>query len=176
MKDSVDRLLEQWRQERPELDVSGLGLAVRIELLAKLLRRGTERSLAKVGLKIWQYDVLSALRRQGPPFELPATELARASLLTSGAMTTRIDHLEDNGLVERKPDPKDRRAVRVCLTLRGREVIDDAIDSRLRAAEQSVKELDFGERAAVEAGLRKLLLSLGSARDRSSTATPSPTG
>lgn len=160
MKDSVDRLLEQWHQERPELDVSGLGLAVRIELLAKLLRRSTEKSLARVGLKTWQYDVLSALRRQGPPYELPATELARASLLTSGAMTTRIDHLEVQGLVERQPDPNDRRGVRVRLTPRGRNVIDAAIHARFMAAESSVQGLDFEERLAVEAGLRKLLLSL----------------
>lgn len=160
MKDSVDKLLEQWRQERPELDVSGLGLAVRIELLAKLLRRSTEQSLAKVGLKTWQYDVLSALRRQGPPYELPASELARASLLTSGAMTTRIDHLEAQGLVERHRDLNDRRGVRVCLTARGREVIDAAIHARFMAAESSVRGLDSEERLAVEAGLRKLLLSL----------------
>ena len=173
MQDSVDKLLEQWRQERPELDVSGLGLAVRIELLAKLLRRSTERSLRKVGLKIWQYDVLSALRRQGPPFELPATELARASLLTSGAMTTRIDHLEEKGLVERRPDPHDRRGVRVSLTPRGREVIDDAIHARLTAAEQSVSELDSAERVAVERVLRKLLLSLSRECRQQSAAIPS---
>lgn len=159
-QDSVDRLLEQWRQERPELDVSGLGLAVRIEMLAKLLRRSTDRSLQRVGLKGWQYDVLSALRRQGPPYELPATELARASLLTSGAMTTRVDHLEDQGLVKREPNPYDRRGVRVRLTPRGLEVIDAAIHARFMAAETSVNGLSAEERAAVESGLRKLLLSL----------------
>jgi len=175
MKDSVDRLLEQWHQERPELDVSGLGVAVRIEMLAKLLRRGTERSLAGVGLKTSQYDVLSALRRQGPPFELPATELARASLLTSGATTTRIDHLEEQGLVERHPDPHDRRGVRVCLTGRGRDVIDAAIHARLLAAETSVKDLDSVERVALEAGLRKLLLSLRPPGKRPGVPVPGAT-
>jgi DNA-binding MarR family transcriptional regulator len=170
MKDAVDRLLEQWRQERPELDVSGLGLAVRIELLAKLLRRSTEQSLAAVGLKPWQYDVLSALRRQGPPYALPATELARASLLTSGAMTTRIDHLETQGLVERHPDPRDRRGVRVLLTPRGLEVIDAAIHARFMSAETSVQGLDAEERLAVEAGLRKLLLSLRPPRSQAASA------
>jgi DNA-binding MarR family transcriptional regulator len=91
---------------------------------------------------------------------LPATELARASLLTSGAMTTRIDHLETQALVERHRDPNDRRGVRVCLTARGREVIDAAIHARFMAAESSVCGLDSEERLAVEAGLRKLLLSL----------------
>jgi DNA-binding MarR family transcriptional regulator len=160
MQDSVDRLLAQWHQERPELDVSGLGLAVRIEMLAKLLRRSTEQALAGVGLKSWQYDVLSALRRQGPPFVLPATELARASLLTSGTMTTRIDHLEAQGLVQRDRDPHDRRGVRVSLTPRGRAVVDEALHARFMAAETSVNGLDADERVLVEAGLRKLLLSL----------------
>jgi len=164
MQDSVDRLLAQWHQERPELDVSGLGLAVRIEMLAKLLRRSTERALAGVGLKSWQYDVLSALRRQGPPYVLPATELARASLLTSGAMTTRIDHLEAQGLVQRERDPHDRRGVRVSLTPRGRAVVDEALHARFMAAETSVKGLDAEERLLVEAGLRKLLLSLKPSR------------
>jgi DNA-binding MarR family transcriptional regulator len=158
--DTVDTLLEQWRRERPELDVSGLALVVRIELLAKLLRRGTATSLADVGLKTWEYDVLSALRRQGAPFELPATELARATQLTSGAMTTRIDHLEERGLVARRPDPEDRRGVRVTLTGEGVDLIDRAIHTRLTAAETSVKALDAAERAVLERGLRKLLIDL----------------
>lgn len=174
MKDPVDRLLEQWRAERPELDVSGLGLAVRIELLAKLMRRSTEESLARLGLKTWQYDVLSALRRQGPPYELPATELARASLLTSGAMTTRIDHLQTQGLVERQPDPNDRRGVRVHLTERGRAMIDAAIHARFMAAELSVRELEPDERLALESGLRKLLLSLRPPRESDGERAAAP--
>ena len=88
-QDSVDKLLDQWRGERPELDVSGLGLVVRVELLAKRFQRASAHALAKLGLKTWEYDVLSALRRQGAPYDLPATELARSSLLTSRAGTSR---------------------------------------------------------------------------------------
>ena len=164
-KDSVDKLLEQWRQERPELDVSGLGLVVRVELLSKLLQRATAERLASVDMKPWEYDVLSALRRQGPPYELPATELARESLLTSGAMTTRVDQLEDQGLVRRSPDPDDRRGVRITLTDDGLLLIDEAIGARLGAADSCVQELSLKERRAIENGLRKLILSL----DRSAT-------
>lgn len=164
-KDSVDRLLEQWHRERPELELSSLGLAVRIELLAKLLRRSMEHSLSLVGLKPWEYDVLSALRRQGFPYELPATELAKASLLSSGAMTTRIDHLEAQRLVRRKPDPDDRRGVLVRLTAQGADLIDEAIQARLTAAEASVRGLNLKERNAVERGLRKLLLTLNPLRE-----------
>lgn len=160
MDDPVDTLLDQWHQQRPELDVTGLSVAVRVELVAKLLRRGTEKALAKVGLKSWQYDVLSALRRQGRPFELPATELARASFLSSGAMTTRIDHLETQGFVARSPDPHDRRGVRVRLTATGRKIIDAALQARLTAAERSVRVLNARERKDIESSLRKLLLAL----------------
>lgn len=163
-QDSVDNLLAQWHQERPELDVSALALAVRIEMLAKLLHRNMARRLADVGLKTSEYDVLSALRRQGPPYELPATALAKASLLSSGAMTTRVDHLLGRGLVRRKRDAGDRRGVRVRLTPKGLALVDDAIQARLEAAERSVDGLSDEERAAIEGGLRKLLLSLSAGR------------
>jgi DNA-binding MarR family transcriptional regulator len=161
MEDPVDKLLNQWHEARPELDVSGLSVAVRVELVAKLLRRGTEKALANVGLKSWQYDVLSALRRQEQPFELPATELARASFLSSGAMTTRIDHLESMGFVKRRRDPNDRRGVRVRLTIRGRKVVDAALQARLTAADRSLQTLSARERNQMESSLRKLLLVLG---------------
>lgn len=159
-KDTVDRLLQQWRHERPDLDLSQLGLAIRIEMLAKLMRGGIARSLADVGLKPWEYDVLSALRRQGEPFEMPATELARATLLTSGAMTTRIDHLENRELVCREPDPDDRRSVRVRLTRKGLVLVDKAIQARLAAAEDSIHCLTRSERASANNALRKVLLAV----------------
>jgi DNA-binding MarR family transcriptional regulator len=157
-RDLVDLLLQQWREERPELDVSGLGLVVRVELLAKLLKQATARSLSNLGLKTWEYDVLSALRRQGAPYVLPASALARSSLLTTGAMTTRIDHLEERGLVRREPDPEDRRGVRVSLTNRGVALVDEALKARLAAANTSLHGLDEIERDAVDAGLRKLIV------------------
>jgi len=169
-KDTVDRLLSQWHSERPDLDVSELGIAVRIEMLAKLMRRNTAEGLTSVGLKPWEYDVLSALRRQGEPYELPTTELARASLLTSGAMTTRIDQLEKRGLVRREPDPVDRRGVRVGLTRKGRALVDRAIEARLEAAESGVSCLSRKERASVQAVLRKMLLS-AETQDEAEAAT-----
>jgi DNA-binding MarR family transcriptional regulator len=158
--DSVDNLLSQWRSERPDLDVSALGIATRIELLAKLLRRDTARSLAKVGVKPWEYDVLSVLRRQGKPYTLTATQLARTSLLTAGAMTTRIDQLESRRLVKRKPDLQDRRGVRVGLTKRGLSVIDRAIEARLSAAESAIECMNRNERSTAEVALRRLLQSV----------------
>jgi DNA-binding MarR family transcriptional regulator len=162
-RDTVDKLLSQWRAERPDLDVSALGVAIRIEMLAKLMRRGTARSLARVGLKPWEYDVLSALRRQGEPYRLPASELARASLLTAGAMTTRIDQLENRQLVRREPDPDDRRGILVGLTRKGQTLVDRAIEVRLSAAESGTDCLGRRERGEAEAALRQLLLSFEAA-------------
>lgn len=155
--DTVDRLLSQWHSERPDLDVSPLGIAIRVDVLAKLLHRGTADCLARIGLKPWEYDVLSALRRQGEPFSLPASELAKASLLTPGAMTTRIDQLEARRLVKRDPDPDDRRGVRVTLTRKGRSTVDKAIETRLEAAESAVEGMTQEDRSVAENALRMLL-------------------
>lgn len=160
MQDAVDRLLGQWTREQPGLDCSGLAIVVRIQRLAKLMQQGAERVLAPLDLRLWEYDVLSALRRQGEPFVLPATELARAALLTSGAMTTRIDRLAEKGLVLREPRSCDRRGVNVRLTQAGLLRVDQALEARMRAAGQIVAALPPGQRAGLDAALRALLLGL----------------
>lgn len=157
--DIVDELLFQWREERPDLDVSALGIAIRIEMLAKKLNRHTSNSLATVGLKNWEYDVLSALRRQGQPYQLPSTELARNSLLSAGAMTTRIDQLEEKKLVKRRPDPADRRGVLVELSGKGVKIVDQAIETRLDAADEAITSLNSAQRKSAEKSLRLLLNS-----------------
>ncbi|NUQ13226.1 MAG: MarR family transcriptional regulator, partial [Gemmatimonadaceae bacterium] len=126
----------------------------------KILRRDAENALAEQGLKLWEYDVLSVLRRQGPPFRLPATALARAALLTSGAMTNRIDRLESRGLVSRGEDPADRRGVMVSLTDKGQRLTDAAIEARLRAADRQLGALTPAERSTVADGLRKVFLAV----------------
>jgi DNA-binding MarR family transcriptional regulator len=160
MEDQVDKLLNQWAHERPELDCSSLSVVVRVLFLSKIFRQSAERALAPVQLKLWEYDVLSALRRQGPPFQLPATGLARASMLTTGAMTNRIDRLEERGLVVRATDPADRRGVNVRLTERGRQLTDAAIEARLNAANEQLEVLSAQERRAVSDGLRKVFLAV----------------
>jgi DNA-binding MarR family transcriptional regulator len=161
VQDQVDKLLDQWARERPELDCSSLSVVVRVQFLAKLCQQGAERALARLDLRLWEYDVLSALRRQGPPFQLPATALARASMLSSGAMTNRIDRLEARGLVVRGPEPSDRRGVNVRLTDRGRQLTDEAIEARLTAADAQLAALSGTERRAASAALRKVLLVAG---------------
>jgi len=161
MIDRIDRLLEQWSQQRPELDCSGLDVVARVQDVAKMLRRTEDEALDALDLRMWEYDVLSALRRQGAPYQMPATLLAKESLLSSGAMTNRIDRLEDRGLVERDRDPDDRRGVLVSLTVTGRGLVDKAIEARLGIANQQLASLSSQERQAISIGLRKIRLIPG---------------
>jgi DNA-binding MarR family transcriptional regulator len=159
-KDIVDELLRQWARERPKMDVFSLGIVVRIQMLAKLLQQRTTEALRHHDLKHWEYDVLSVLRRQGDPFELAATDIADAALLTSGAMTTRIDGLESRGLVKRRQNRKDRRSVLVRLTGKGKRLVDDAIHSRLEDAKRALANMPLREQRTLADGLRSLLLSM----------------
>ena len=160
-EDIVDQLLQQWREEHPNTDVSALGVVVRVQMLGKLLQMQTEAALAKHDLKHWEYDVLSVLRRQGAPFQMAATDIARAALLTSGAMTTRIDGLEERGLVERRRSESDGRSVEVSLTAAGKKIIDSAIDTRIKEANRALEKISAAEKEQGATILRSLLLHLG---------------
>jgi DNA-binding MarR family transcriptional regulator len=159
-EDIVDQLLGQWSRERPGMDVSPLGIVVRIQILAKALQARSMAALRAHGLKHWEYDVLSVLRRQGEPFELAATGIADAALLTTGAMTTRIDGLERRGLVRRRQSSKDRRSVLVRLTARGRKLVDAAIESRLQDAADVLSSIPAKEQRQLAASLRRLILGI----------------
>lgn len=159
-RDIVDQLLEQWADERPGTDASALGVVVRIQLAAKLLMTRSSDVLDKHGLKHWEYDVLSVLRRQGSPFELPATDIADSVMLTSGAMTTRIDGLENRGLVRRKPSKQDKRSVLVRLTAKGKKLVDEAVTTRLNDANDVLAGIPPRDLGQLENQLRQLVLGL----------------
>lgn len=154
--DIVTSLLQQWASEHPDMETSALEVAVRIQALGKALQRRAGRALAVHGLKHWEYDVLSVLRRQGKPFEMAATDISNEAMLTTGAMTTRIDGLEKRGLLRRRKSPKDGRSVLVRLSLKGRRLIDNAVDTRLNDANEALASLDASERANLALMLRKL--------------------
>ena len=158
-RDVVDDILDQWSDERPELDAASLGVVIRIMSLNRAFQRQATEALGPLGLELFEYDVLSALRRQGRPFALPATGLAAETGLSSGAMTNRIDKLEARGLVQRRSDKSDRRAVIVSLTPAGRLAIDDAIQARLDAADDSLQGISPKERSTLAALLRKVKLT-----------------
>jgi len=157
--DFIDTLQADWRRQRPDLDTGAMGVVLRIQALEKLLGDQAAECLQSFGLHWWQYDVLSALRRQGPPFRLAATELADAAMLTSGAMTNRIDRLEESGLVRRTRDPADRRRVFVELTEKGRTCVDRATEARFSAARTALAALAPRQRRQLENLLRQLLLA-----------------
>ncbi len=156
--DPIDLILKQWANERPELDSSGFAVVGRILLLGKLLESRVTQALAPLGLSA--FDVLATLRRQGAPFSLSPTQLSRATLLTSGAMTSRLDRLEEAKLVRRSPDPEDRRGVCVALTDQGRELVDRAIVKRFEEALDAVSQLPPADQVSLAELLRSLTASL----------------
>jgi DNA-binding MarR family transcriptional regulator len=157
LRDEVDDLVAAWRAERPDLDPSPLQVLSRISRLARHLDRARRIAFARHGLEAWEFDVLSALRRQGPPFQLSPGALLRATLVTSGTMTNRIDRLATAGLVRRHPDPQDKRGVLVTLTGQGRLRVDAALADLLHSEETLLYRLDRGERKALADLLRMLL-------------------
>jgi DNA-binding MarR family transcriptional regulator len=159
--DAVDDILQQWSEERPELDTASLGVVIRVMSLYRAFVRQADKALAPLGLELFEYDVLSALRRQGRPYALTATELAQATGLSTGAMTNRIDKLEQRALVRRRRDKSDRRGVIVSLTPGGRKAINDAIQLRLDAADEGLQSISSREKRQLAALLRKVTLASG---------------
>ena len=115
-KDGVDRMIEQWSRERPELDVSPIGVIGRISRLSREIEERLEPVYRAHGLEQGWHDVLATLRRSGPPYRLRATEFTRTLMITSSGATKRLDRLERAGLIERMPDPQDRRGTLIGLT------------------------------------------------------------
>jgi DNA-binding MarR family transcriptional regulator len=158
--DHVDHIQAQWRRERPDLDPSPMGVIGRISLSARSLSRGLDATFASFGLNSGEFDVLATLRRSGPPYQLTPTGLFTDLMLSSGAMTNRLDRLERAGLITRAPDPTDRRGTLVGLTPHGLELIDAAIVAHLQTEEGLLAALAPDEREQLAGLLRKLLLSL----------------
>lgn len=131
MTDDVDRIVAAWRRERPDLDVAPLEVLSRVTRLAHHLDRDRAAAFAGHGVEPWEFDVLAALRRSGPPYELSPGQLTAQTLVTSGTMTNRVDRLEARGLVARRPDPDDGRGVLVGLTDAGRALVDTALAALL---------------------------------------------
>ncbi|MFE9099529.1 MarR family winged helix-turn-helix transcriptional regulator [Actinomadura geliboluensis] len=161
MADAVDAILAQWGRERPDVDVSPMGVIGRISRAQLLLGRELKRFFAERGLESWEFDVLATLRRHGAPYELTAGELLTAAMVTSGAITNRIDRMEAKGLVERVRDPGDRRSVRIRLTPRGLETVEELVAEHAANEDRLLAALDPAERERLAGALRTLLESLG---------------
>ena len=158
-RDHVDRMLQAWTDRDPELATEPLAVAGRILRLARFLDIAIARGLAPLGLSVEDFDVLNTLRREGGGPVRPSA-LARAVLISSGAMTARLGRLQDRGLITRAGDDSDRRAVHVSLTADGEELATHALAAVLEADESVLAPLDAASRTAVANGLRTLLVPL----------------
>ncbi len=159
-RDRIDGLLAQWSRERPDLDTTPLEVVARVVRVSGYLDRLVDEWLSCVGLKWWELDVLGALRRSGAPFRLSPGELSDRLMVTSGTMTTRLDRLEEKGLVEREPAAHDRRGVIVLLTSDGRSRIDDAMSTHLANLSVVLESLSDEDQLLLTDSLRTLLIAL----------------
>jgi DNA-binding MarR family transcriptional regulator len=157
--DEIDRIVEQWERVRPDLDHTPTETLQRITRLSLLQGVSFARVFAAHGISFGEYLVLAALRRAGPPYRMNPTALFNSVILSSGAMTNRLDRLEAMDLVERQPDPTDRRGRLVALTDRGRELVDTAVAEHLDNERRLLGALDSAEREQLAGLLRKLLVS-----------------
>ncbi|WP_035798465.1 MarR family winged helix-turn-helix transcriptional regulator [Kitasatospora mediocidica] len=157
MEDEVDRLVAAWRRERPDLDVQPLQVLSRVSRLARHLDRARRTAFAEHGLEPWEFDVLTALRRAGEPYQLSPGQLLTQTLVTSGTMTNRIDRLAGKDLVQRLPDPDDRRGVLVRLTETGQERADQALAGLLAHERELLSQLTGGQQNELAGLLRQLV-------------------
>ncbi len=160
--DRIDKILGQWQQESPQLDVSAIAVTGRVLRSARLLEKHRETVLAEYGLNVWSFDVLATLRRQGPPYQLKPTDLYSLLMLSSGAMTNRIDRLEQDGVVIRIRDLDDRRSVSVQLTPKGIALVDIVMPVLFARENQFLEQFTQAETQTFIKLLRQFLLSFDS--------------
>jgi DNA-binding MarR family transcriptional regulator len=158
VQDEVDRLVEAWRRERADLDLQPMEVLSRVDRLGHHLDRARRQAFAEHDLEAWEFDVLAALRRAGTPYELSPGRLLKETLVTSGTMTNRVDRLTARGLVDRLPDPQDRRGVLVRLTAAGRSRVDGALVGLLTRERALLGGLGPGEQRTLAGLLRTLVV------------------
>jgi DNA-binding MarR family transcriptional regulator len=159
-RDEVDELVEAWSRERADLDLAPVEVFSRISRLARLLDMARRAAFTAHEIETWEFDVLSALRRAGEPYQLTPGALLKQTMVTSGTMTNRVDRLAHRGLVERSPDPSDRRGVLVRLTATGKDTVDGAFETLLRSERELLSDLAPADRGRLAALLKQLMVPL----------------
>ena len=168
--DAVDDILDQWRRERPDLDVSPMGPIGRIKRCAALLQRRLDDTFARFGMTAWEFDMLATLRRSGKPYCMAPTALFSALMVTSGTMTHRLQRLEANGLVQRVPNSKDARSTLVQLTPVGLKLIDRAVEDHVENERAILALIPPTSLVALDESLSALLTELENPDSRSSNS------
>jgi DNA-binding MarR family transcriptional regulator len=166
MQAEVERIVEGWQRAMPTVDVSPLEVWSRVTRLAQHLHRQRTTIFARHELETWSFDVLSALRRSDPPHELSPSQLLAQTLVTSGTMTNRLRHLEDRGLIRRRPDPTDARSVRIRLTAAGQRRVDSALTDLVAREDELLDGLDSSMREQLAALLKIVVTPFDSDRHR----------
>jgi len=166
--DRVDEIVAQWHRERPGLDVSGMEVIGRLSRLDRAIRPLLEKVFAQHDLESWEFDVLATLLRHGAPHQLTPGQLMDSVMITSGAMTNRIDRLEQRGLVAREKNPDDRRQVLVTLTGTGRKKVGAALVDHAANEARIVSALDSTQRSQFIEALRVLSLAVAERGDSTS--------
>lgn len=165
MADHVDLVLAQWGERRPELDASPMAVMGRLQRLTRLVEAELRRTFAAHDLDMPTFDVLATLMRGSADYSLTPAELMRSSMVTSGAISQRLDRLEARGLVTRAPSEKDGRGVRVTLTEKGRKLIDGVLPDHVATEDRLLEALSGPEREKLADTLRTVLESLGDKTD-----------
>ncbi|OPH50232.1 MarR family winged helix-turn-helix transcriptional regulator [Vibrio campbellii] len=155
--DAIDRVVSQWAKEKPELDTEPMAIMGRLMRIAKHMENHVAELHKRYDLKMGEFDVLATLRRSGQPYRLTPSELISSMMLTSGAMTNRLDKLEKKGLIAREHSKEDRRSVTVELTTKGFELIDSLIEQHLQAQHELMGSLSSAEKGQVNQALKLLL-------------------
>ncbi len=158
--DAVDKILEQWSREYPEMQTDAMGTIGRMKRCAFLLQPRLESIFVQYSLTSWEFDVLATLRRSGEPYCLAPTPLLSSLMISSGTMTNRMNRLEARGLVKRKPDPQDARSKLVQLTEKGRELVSSAVIKHAENEEHIMSVMTVDERHQLDKLLKKLMASL----------------
>jgi len=163
--DAVDVILSQWRAARPDLDAAPMGVVGRLSRAARLLERGLAPVFAEHGLQPGEFDILATLRRAAGSQGMGAGALASSAMVTSGAITNRVDRLVAKGLVTRDLDSANRRAVRIALTPTGRQLVDEAVVEHVANEKRLLAGLDADDQQQLAALLKRLLSGLGDTAD-----------
>ena len=159
-RDEVDRLIAAWKRERPDLDLTPLSVLSRITRISRHLDIARRDAFGE--LENWGFDVLAALRRAGTPYQLSPGQLMQETMVTSGTMTNRLDHLEELQLITRKPDPSDGRGSLVTLTKSGIRAVDAAMEELLSSERKLLKELASKDQVQLAELLSSLVSKLDS--------------
>ena len=157
-EDAVDRILHQWHAQRPDLDVSAMGILGRLTRTAALVQKQLNLVFSEHDLSPWEFDVLATLRRAGPPFRLSPTALFSSLMLSSGTMTRQLQQLETRGLISRLPNPADARSMLVLLSDEGLVLIERVISAHVSNQHRILEGLPAQECRQLDASLKQLLL------------------